>query len=164
MNAKQTVDTLTAAVKAAKERLDELDVVTSTEIAYMDAWMRTITDPLKAKYVTVSLVISADDIDSGEEYCLSVGAKISRKNVEEALIERDIREFDRLVDEAVEKISAAEKAADAVTELANAASNEFDDLVTKIKASEKKQRLYSIVGVVAILAVFAIFVVVSMNV
>lgn len=155
---------LTAAVTAAKERLDALDVITSTEIAYMDVWMRTITDPLKAKYVTVSLVISADGIDSGDEYCLSVGAKVSKKNAEKGLIERDIKEFDNLVDEAVEKISGAERAADAVNELANAASNEFDDLVTKIQASEKKQRLYSLIGIVAILAVFAIFVVVSMNV
>lgn len=164
MDINQTTERLGEVVKCAAARFKDIGVTTSVEVAYMDSWMRTLDDPARAKYVTVSLVLTAEGVTEGDEYCLSVGAKVSRKRISEEIIERDITAFNSLVDEAYERISAKEDKSEAINELANEASEDFDKLVTNIKTAEKKQRIYSIVGVVAILAVFAIFLVVSLNV
>ncbi len=164
MDINQTVERLGEVVKSAEERFKGIGVKTSVEVAYMDSWMRTLDDPSRAKYVTVSLVLTADGVSEGDEYCLSVGARVSRKKVTDEIIERDIAAFNSLVDDAYGRIIAKEDRTEAINELANEAAEDFDKLVANIKTAEKKQRIYSIVGIVAILAVFAIFLIVSLNV
>ncbi len=161
MNYKETLDRMTEVVKECQEGFDTLGIVTRLEYDYMDRVMKSIESPERAKYLTVTLVLTTDNTPEGEEYCLSLGAEVKNGKVDEDALDRDIENFRTLVSNTKRRVGDYDSSEAAIREMANEASDEFKQLVEKIKEDEKKQKLTSIIGIVCVIAIFVIVTVFS---
>ena len=76
MTVSEAIAKMQATVDASREKLEGNGFVMSVETDYMNGMLRTVDTPERARYVTVSLVVSAEGVAEGEEYCMSLGADI----------------------------------------------------------------------------------------
>ena len=140
MTVNEAIIKMQATVEAAKERLEGNGFVMSVETDYMNALLRTVPDHTKAKYVTVSLVVGKEGGNEGEEYCMSLGAEISKKSVDEARLDKDIENYGNMVNEALETLTNYEDKNEGLDYLTKKASEEYEKLLAKINEDQKKSR------------------------
>lgn len=162
MKLDEALSAMTSLVEEQSKRFIGLGVTAKIETDLMDRALGSVTSPKKARFVTVTLVLSAEGITEGEEYCLSLGAEIKGSKVNET-IAKDMDSFVNMVDEALEQLSSYENKAEGIKALATAASREFDELVDKIKGESKKQKITGLISVLAIIAIFALFIFITMT-
>ena len=160
MTVTEAISKMQATVAASMEKLDGNGFVMSVETDYMNAMLRSVPDASKAKYVTVSLVVGKEDGNEGEEYCMSLGAEIVRKSVNDEQLEKDIASYENMVNEAIETIGGYEDKNEGLDLLTKRASEEYEKLMAKIKEDQKKtQRVTMIINTVFILGITLLFIV-----
>ena len=145
MTINEAISKMQATVAAAKDRLEGNGFVMSIETDFMNAMLRSVPDETKAKYVTISLVVGKDGGKEGEEYCMSLGAAITRKAVDEVQLDKDIENYEKMVNEAVETLAEYEDKNEAHDYLTKKASEEYEKLLAKIDADQKKSRKVSMI-------------------
>ena len=149
-----------ATVEAAKERLEGNGFVMSVETDYMNTMLKTVDDIKKAKYVTVSLVVGAEGCNPGDEYCMSLGAQITRGGISEEQLEQDIANYGKMVDEALEVLAGYENKNEGLEYLTAKANEEYEKLLVKIKEEqEKSRRISRIINTVFIIGIAILFIV-----
>lgn len=156
MNKTDGLKKMTEIVSLAAERFTELGITAKIETDYMNRMLGPVGSIEKAKYITVTLILSTDEIQKDEEYCLSLGAEIKGSNIDDSILEKSIANFEQMIEETVDKLSEYENKTEAITVLAQTASEEVERLMEKIKASEKKQRLITYIGIAVIIVIFVI--------
>ena len=147
-------------VSESMHKLDGNGFIMLVETDYMNQMFNSVEDESKAKCVTVSLVISSENVKEGDEYCMSLGAMITRKGVDEAQLYKDIEGYRKMVDEALEVLSQYEKKDEGLAYLTAKANEEYEQLMAKITEDQKKNRrlamISNIVFVVGIVLLFLV--------
>lgn len=155
----EAVAKMESAVKTAMARLEGNGFVMSVETDYMNRAFGTVTDPKKAKCVTVSLVISSKDGKEGEEYCMSLGAMINGRGVDEVQLDRDIEGYNKMVDEALDTLAYYEDKDEGLAYLTKKASEEYEKFVKEMEEGQRKgRRLAMITNIVFILGITLLFI------
>ena len=158
MTVTEAISRMQATVAAAKERLEGYGFVMSIETDFMNAMLRSVPDETKAKYVTVSLVVGKEGGKEGEEYCMSLGAAIARKSVDEVQLGKDIENYEKMVNEAIETLEGYEDKNEGLDVLTKKASEEYEKLLVKIDEERKKsRRVTTIINAVFIALMFLLF-------
>ena len=139
----EATERMLSVANAAKERLEGNGFIMSVQTEYMNSMLRTVPDVNKAKYVTVTLVVGAEGCKEGEEYCMSLGAAIFRKSVNDERLAKDIESYEKMVDEAVETLAGYENKNEGLAVLTKKASEEYEKLLAKIDEQQKKSRRVS---------------------
>ena len=153
-----------AVAESAAERIRGTGLFASVEQSFMTALLQTTDNPKRAKFITVSLVISAEDTKKGDEYCLSVGLEIRGGRVDDGQLERDLGSFEEMVSETLERLSEFESNGAAVTALAGEAQAEYDKLVERLSADQKKQRIISAIGLsLMFIGILILFIVATLS-
>ena len=160
MTINEAVNKMQSIVADAKERLEGNGFVMSIETDYMNAMLRSVPNIDKARYVTVSLVVGKEGGKEGEEYCMSLGAAIARKSVDEEQLAKDIESYEKMVNEAVETLAGYEDKNEGLDYLTKKASEEYEKLLAKIREEQKKSRRVSmIINAVFIVGMVLLFIV-----
>ncbi len=147
-------------VEAAMARLEGNGFVMSVETDYMNAMLKSVEDTKKAKYVTVSVVIGSEGCKEGDEYCMSLGAMLSRKGVNEEQLDKDIESFGKMVDEAVETLAKYEDKNEGLAYLTAKASAEYEEMVAKMEEEQKRSRRLSMISnIIFIVGIALLFIV-----
>ena len=120
-------------VGAAKEKLEGNGFVMSVETDYMNSMLVSVDDPAKAKCVTVSLVVASKDGKEGEEYCMSLGAMITRRGVDEIQLDKDIEGYGKMVDEAIDTLAYYDNKDEGLAYLTAKASEEYEKMMKEIE-------------------------------
>lgn len=140
MTVNEAISKMQATVESAKAKLEGNGFLMSVETDYMNALLRTVPDHTKAKYVTVSLVVGKEGGKEGDEYCMSLGAEIVKKSVNEVQLEKDIESYCKMVNEAIETLDGYEDKNEGLDVLTKKASEEYEKLLAKINEDQKKSR------------------------
>ncbi len=148
-------------VTSAIEKLEGNGFVMSTETDYMNQMLKSVDDPAKAGFVTVSLIIGTKDGKEGDEYCMSLGAMITRKGVDEAQLDKDIASFHAMVDEAVEVLARYENKDEGHAFLTAKANEEYEKLLVKIDEEQKTNRKRAMIINLAFIIGLALLLIVS---
>ena len=156
MTVNEAIEKMQAIVEASKQKLTDNGFTMSVETDYMNGMLVSVNDLKKAKYVTVSLVISAEGTPEGEEYCMSLGADIRSKNVNESQLDKDIKSYQKMVDDAVDILSGYENKNEGLASLTAKASEEYAQLLAKIEEEQKKSRRISLIINIVFIAGFAL--------
>lgn len=160
MTLNETISRMQEVVTAAKDKLEGNGFKMSVETDYMDRSLRTVNDVKKAKYVTVSLVIGAEGLEEGDEYCMSLGADISKKGINSEQLEKDIVNYGTMVDEAVKTLEGFENKTEGLALLTKKAGEEYEKLLKKIEEEQQKsRRLSMIINTVFIVGLVILFMV-----
>ena len=160
----EALDKMKAVAEAAAERFREDGFNAKVETSYMNAFLATVTEPKKAKFATVSVVISTEDTEEGEEYCLSVGAEIRFGKIDDGQLEKDLAEFGRMVDETVERLRSYATKSEGISVLAAEANAEYEKLVEKLREDQKKQSVISAIGMALfIVGIVVLFIVATFS-
>ena len=156
----EAIGKMQSTVAHAMERLEGNGFTMSVETDYMNQMLASVSDPKKAKYVTVSLVISADGIAAGDEYCMSLGAMISRSGINDERLEKDIESYNSMVNEALEVLSGYDNKKEGLEFLTKKASEEYEKVLAKIEEERKKsKRIVTISNIVFIVGIALLFLV-----
>ena len=157
----EAISKMQATVTAATEKLEGNGFIISVATDYMNQWLRNVDDAAKAKYVTVSMVVATKDGKEGDEYCMSLGAMITRHGVDEEQLEKDISGFDKMVDEAVEVLAKYENKDEGHAYLTAVASEEYEKLLKKIDEEHQANRKRSMIINLAFIIGLALLLVIS---
>ena len=147
MQFNEAIEKMTATAEAAAEKIRNFGLSAVVEKSYMNPLLQTVDNPKKAKYITVSVVISTPETKEGDEYCLSVGAEMRGGKIDDDLLSKDLDTLNSMIDETIERLSTFENRAEGVAILANEAEEEYQKLVGKLSEEQKKQRVISAIGV-----------------
>lgn len=151
---------MTDAAKAVKERLSRFGLDMKIEVDYMNGFFRSMDNPERARYATVSLVMTTEGIKEGDEYCLSLGADIKRGNVDDSRLAEDIVKFEEFAAECERTLEENETALDGLTVLTEKANLEYEKLLAEIDEEQKKSRKISLIGnIVFIVGIAVLFLV-----
>ena len=160
MTINEAISKMQATVAAAKDKLEGNGFIMSIETDFMNSMLRSVPDETKAKYVTVSLVVGKEGGEEGEEYCMSLGAAIERRSVNEVQLNNDIENYEKMVIEAVETLERYEDKNEGHDYLTKKASEEYEKLLAKIDTDQKKsRRVTMIINAVFIGLMFLLFIV-----
>ena len=155
----EALEKMQAIVADAKARLEGNGFVMSVETEYMNAMLRTVTDVNRAKFITVALVVSAEGVAEGDEYCMSLGAQISRGGVDEERLAKDAENFNGMVDEAIAVLEKYDNKTEGLGVLTAKANEEYEKLLAKIKEDQDKSRRVSrIINIVVIAGIALLFI------
>ena len=159
MTLTEAIGKMQVAVTAAMDRLEGNGFVMSVETDYMDRAFRSVSVPERAKCVTVSLVINTRDGQAGEEYCMSLGAMVSGKNVDEVQLDKDIEGFGKMVDEAIDTLAYYDDKDEGLRFLTAKAAEEYEKFVKEMEEGQRKgRRLAMITNIVFILGITLLFI------
>ena len=160
MTVSEAIAKMQSTVEASKEKFEACGFVMSVETDYMNGMFKSVEDIKKARYVTVSLVVSAEGIAEGEEYCMSLGAEIRGRQIDENRLDEDILNYHKMVDEAAELLEGYENKKDGLDALIKKASEEYAKLVARIEEDNKKRRRLSMISnVIFIVGIALLFIV-----
>ena len=149
-----------ALATASMARLDGNGFKMSVETEYMDRSFRLVNTTDKAKCVTVSLVISAADGKPGEEYCMSLGAMITKRGVDEEQLAKDMDGYNKMVDEALDVLAYYDNKDEGLAYLTAKANEEYEKFVKEIEEGQKKnRRLAMISNIVFIVGIALLFII-----
>ena len=156
----EAVNKMQSTVESAMTRLDGNGFVMSVETDYMNQTFQSVSDPKKAKCVTVSLVVNTKDGKEGEEYCMSLGAMITRRGIDEEQLDKDIEGYNKMVDEALDTLAYYDNKDEGLAYLTKKASEEYEKFMKEIEEGQKKgRRLAMITNIVFILGITLLFII-----
>ena len=160
MKLNEAVIKMQDAVNASMAKLEGNGFVMSVETDYMNRAFMTVSDPKKAKCVTVSLVINTKGGKAGEEYCMSLGAMINGGGIDEAQLDKDIEGYNKMVDEALDTLAYYDNKDEGLAYLTKKASEEYEKFMKEIEEGQKKgRRLAMITNIVFILGITLLFII-----
>ena len=145
-------------VGAAKERLDGNGFVMSIKTFFYDGMFRTLPDEKKARYATVTLIVSKEGGKEGEEYCLSLGVAIFRNTANGKRLQGDIEIFQRYVDDTVETLAGFEDKNEGLDHLTAKAEEEYEERLAKAKEQQTKNHKSTTIFNIIFVAVFILLV------
>ena len=125
------------------ERFSGLGLTVKIERDLMDKMFSHTENERAARFITVSLVISASEA-SEDEYALSLAADVKRGEVSEDELAKSLRELDEAIDETVARISASADAGAEISALCHESEAEYDLFLAEMKKSSKKAMLRSV--------------------
>jgi hypothetical protein len=132
----------------------------SVQTEYMDRAFRIVDKPEKAKCVTVSLVISAKDGKPGDEYCISLGAMITRRGIDEEQLANDTEGYNRMVDEALDTLAYYDNKDEGLAFLTAKANEECERFIKEIEEQQKKNRRLAVISnVVFVIGIALLFII-----
>ena len=159
MTVTEAVSKMQAIVEASKDRLEGNGFIMSVETDYMNYMLRQVPDAKKARYVTVSLIVGKEGGEKGEEYCMSLGAMITKKGVDEATLEKNIAEYEAMVNETVETLESFEDKNEGHDCLTAKANEEYQKLLAKVEEDRKKsRRISTISNIIFIVGIVILFI------
>ena len=160
MTVTEAIEKMQATVEASKAKLEGYGFKMSVEPEYLNFSFNPVVDIAKAKYLTVSLVISSEASAEGEEYCMSLGAEIRGKKVDEGRLDENIASYNKMVDDAIEVLERYEDKREGLVELTKKAAEEYEKLLERIQEDQKKSRRMSMISnVIFILGIALLFIV-----
>lgn len=160
MTLSDAVKKMQSTVEKAMVRLEGNGFVMSVETDYMNSMLVSVDDPTKAKCVTVSLVVASKDGKEGEEYCMSLGAMITRRGVDEIQLDKDIEGYGKMVDEAIDTLAYYDNKDEGLAYLTAKASEEYEKMMKEIEEGQRKnRRLAMISNIVFIVGIALLFIV-----
>ena len=158
MTVNEAVSKMQAIVESAKERLEGNGFVMSVETDYMNYMLRPVQDEKKARYVTVALIVGKEGGEKGEEYCMSLGAMITKKGIDDATLETNMAQYETMVNETVETLQGYEDKNEGLDFLTAKANEEYKKLIAKMEEDRKKSlRMSLITNVVFIVGIVLLF-------
>lgn len=158
MTVQEALTKMNEIVGAAKDRLEGNGFVMSIQTFFYDAMYRSLPDEKKARYATVTLIVSKEDGKEGEEYCLSLGVAILRNNANVKRLEGDIEVFQRYVDDTVETLAGFEDKNEGLDHLTAKAEEEYEERLAKAKEQHAKNNKSTTVFNIIFVAVFILLV------
>ena len=160
MTVNEAISNMQEVALASQERLSKYGFVTSVQTDYMNAFYKTIEGPEKARFVTVSLVVGKQGGVEGEEYCMSLGAEVVRKAINDERLAEDSANFVRMVDEAIETLEQYENKDEGLDVLLAKANEEYEKFLAKMEEERKKSRKLSMISnIVFIVGIAIIFII-----
>ena len=138
MKLNEAVIKMQDAVNASMAKLEGNGFVMSVETDYMNRAFMTVSDPKKAKCVTVSLVINTKGGKAGEEYCMSLGAMINGGGIDEAQLDKDIEGYNKMVEEALDTLAYYDNKDEGLMFLTKKASEDYEKFIAQISTPVKK--------------------------
>jgi DNA polymerase I-like protein with 3'-5' exonuclease and polymerase domains len=163
MNVSEAISKMQATALAAEKRLSGYGFVTSVVTDYMNGFYKTIDTPEKARFVTVSVVVSKKDGEKDNEYCMSLGAAITRKFVDDNQLAEDSANFEKMVDEAIETLEKYENKEEGLDALVAKANEEYEKFLVKMEEEQKKSRKLSMISnIIFIVGLVILFIVMAL--
>ena len=135
------------------ERFSGLDLTVKIERDLMDRMFSPTDKERSARFITVSLVISAVDGAKEDEYALSLGAEVKHGEVDEGELSKSLAELDAAIDETVTRLSAAEYIPTEISRMCRESEEEYDLFLAEVKKSSRRAMIRSAVfsGIIIIL-------------
>lgn len=159
MTLKDAVVKMQDAVNASMSRLEGNGFLMSVETDYMNRSLKSVEDMRKAKCVTVSLVINTKDGKKGEEYCMSLGAMVTSRGIDEKQLDSDIEGYNKMVDEAIDTLAYYENKGEGLAFLTKKANEEYERFMKEIEEGQKKnKRLATISNIVFFIGIALLFI------
>ena len=158
MTVQEALTQMNEIVGAAKDRLEGNGFVMSIKTFFYDGMFRTLPDEKKARYATVTLVVSKEDGKEGEEYCLSLGVAILKNNANGKRLQGDIEIFQRYVDDTVETLAGFEDKNEGLDHLTAKAEQEYEERMTQAKEQHTKNNRATTIFNIIFVAVFILLV------
>ncbi len=162
MKAEQALEMMKARLGSLAEGFSGTGIVAKVECDLLDKKMNEVESLSRAKIVTVSLVLSAEGVKDGEEYCLSLGAEVSHGSVNETLT-RDMRDFEELVGQTLIRLAKYENKSEGIHALVKESEGELDGIASDIRARSRKRIITAAVAALAIGAIIALAVVITLG-
>lgn len=162
MRAEEALEKMTELANALSESFAGSGVNADVQPGLLDRKMDAADSISKAKYIDVSIVLSAEESGEDEEYCLTLGAEIFRGTVSESLY-RDMNEFTELVTKTAERLKGSENKAAVIKALIKEAEGELDGVIADIKKRRRKAIITALIGVLAIGAVIGLGVFITLS-
>ena len=160
MKLSEAIERMTEVAEAAMERLARFGLNMKVEVDYMNAFFKTVEKPEKAKYATVSLVMTTEGVKEGDEYCISLGVDIKRGNVDDAQLAEDSKKYEEMAMECERVLDSHETVLEGLTVLTERATAECEKLMAEIEEEQKKSRKIAMIGnIVFILGIAILFLV-----
>ena len=163
MTTTEAISKMQSTIEAAKERLDGNGFIMSVDTTYANQTFRPVDDIKKARFVTMYLIVAKEGGEKGEEYCLSIGAMITKNGVDEAALEKNIAQYEHMIDEAVEVLAGYENKNEGLDYLTEKANEEYKDHIAKIQEENKKRRRISTISNVIFIIAIAIFFILALR-
>ena len=158
MTVQEALTQMNEIVGAAKERLEGNGFVMSIKTFFYDGMFRTLPDEKKARYATVTLIVSKEGGKEGEEYCLSLGVAIFRNTANGKRLQGDIEIFQRYVDDTVETLAGFEDKNEGLDHLTAKAEEEYEERLANAKEQQAKNHKSTTIFNIIFVAVFILLV------
>lgn len=162
MRAEEALEKMTELVNALSKKFAGSGVNADVQSGLLDRKMDAADSISKAKYIDVSLVLSAEENGGDEEYCLTLGAEIFRGTVSESLY-RDMDEFTELVARTAERLNGIENKAEGIKALIKESEGELDGVISDIKKRRRKAIITAVIGALSIGAVIGLGVFITLS-
>ena len=156
MQINEAIEYMMNAASERAYRFDGLGLTVRVERDLMDKTFSPTEKERAAKYITVSIVILAEDGGSEDEYALSLGAEVKHGRVDENELSGALAEFDGAIGETVSRLTSATDITEEISRLCRESEAEYDVFLTEVKKSAKKQMIRSLVFSAIIILLMAI--------
>lgn len=156
------MEKMTELANALSEKFAGSGINADVQPGLLDRKMEAADSISKAKYIDVSIVLTAEGNGGDEEYCLTLGAEIFRGAVSESLY-RDMDEFKQIVAETVQRLKDSENKAAGIRALIKEAEGELDGVLSDIKKRRRKTIITAVIGALAIGAVIGLGVFITLS-
>lgn len=160
MTANEALERITARVNEAKARFVGLGVKVNTETEYMNSLFKSTDNPARAKFMSVSLIISADGLCDDDIYYLSLSCEVKGKKVDEAMLEKSEAEFEKYLNDTVTRLAEGDPKA-VLEALSKEANAEWEEVLGKLQKSQKRATLINIIGGALIVVGIAVLILVA---
>lgn len=134
MTVYEATEKMLEAARAEMPRFEALDFKCDTEVTYHDRKFAEATAD-KARYITVSLIITATQGEDAEplEYALGIGAELRRNEISDEELGASIGEFRTECESTENALSSAEDRASELKVLIEHSDAEYAALLKKLK-------------------------------
>ena len=158
---------LNEALKVMHERADMLadkftaaGVTVTKEQKYLSPVFAELENEKRAKYVIVSLTLSAPGLEEEYEYCLSIGTDLRRGRINMEKLEKSLDEFTYYAESALGRITDENNVKETLYKLSAEANEEHEKLIAELRESQKKwQKLNTYFLLGAILVIILVFII-----
>ena len=153
MTLNEASDYMMRIVTERSERFSGLPLSVKVERDLMDKLFSPTEKERAARFIAVSIVLSAEGGSSEDEYALSLGAEVKRGEVSEGELSRSLAELDRAIDETVRRLTEAEDVAAELSALCRESEAEYDVFLGEMKKSSRRAMIRSVAFSVIIIII-----------
>ena len=146
MTVNEALRRMRARIEEAVSRLSPFGVELARETEYMNSLYKPTEDEKRARFISVSVIISAEGLKDEDVYYLTLSAEIKRGQVNEELLQKSENEFERYLSDAEKRLGEAENPAAALAELSAEANAEWTEMLGKLETAKKRATVVNIVG------------------
>ena len=135
----------------AARKFEGLPLYVHTEEFFSDARLGPTIEE-KAKYISVTVVLctnAPDDENGGVEHRIGIGVEVKSKKVSEEDIEAARIDFEKVIEEAHERLVSAEVCADELAIIEKEADEKYREMIEEYKKSLPK-KMFMLIGAVIV--------------